>query len=333
MGITAVPGTNPTDVINANTLSAVTVGVTHATNLRGTETAFLTLTDGSSTVTSATITVPGGGGAGTFGGLNCSSLLDGGINLSMTVIDEAGNATVSAPVALTKDTVAPAPPTMAHVRNAGTNPIDVINAASVGTVGVDVTFGSGSVASDTATVTISDGVNPDLSVGTGAASAGAGTLTFGTVNAAGLNEGPIALSITVTDTNLNAVTTAGMTAAKDTQAPAAPTSAVISATSSNPTNFINAASEAAVQVDVMLPASYGVLVLEGRFPCAIIQLKGAEGEPELGYLLSDFENKQENVVVLIWQNEKQGYLEVIYDRADVKGVLLMPCAKRSIIHR
>ena len=87
-------------------------------------------------------------------------------------------------------------------------------------VSVNVTLGSGSIASDTVTVTLSDGTHTVS--GTTAASAGAGTVTVGGLNASSLSDGNVSVTSTSADLAGNVSTQRTTTVTKDTVAPTTP---------------------------------------------------------------------------------------------------------------
>jgi large repetitive protein len=85
---------------------------------------------------------------------------------------------------------------------------------------VDVTLSSGSLASDTVTVTLSDGTHAVTR--TTAASAGSGTVTVSGLDASALSDGTVAVTATSTDRAGNVSTQRSTTVTKDTVAPSTP---------------------------------------------------------------------------------------------------------------
>ncbi|MAG57943.1 MAG: hypothetical protein CMJ83_16790, partial [Planctomycetes bacterium] len=254
----AVTGSNPANVINSTTETAAQFDITYDGSMTGTETAILRLTGPTggepTTVEIGPIAVPASGGPFSWIA-DTSKLADGAMILQIQITDPSGNKTTFTGTGATKDTAAPASVTGAFVAAGGMNAVNVINSNSVGAVQVDVSFDSSSVATDTVTVTLTQGASM-VTTGSMAAPAGAGTLNFTAINTSALTEGLVTVTVDVVDTNLNTSTTPGTAALKDTQAAAAPTASFIVQGANNPANVINSNNSAAVQVQVDYPASW-----------------------------------------------------------------------------
>ena len=124
----------------------------------------------------------------------------------------SGNA--AAPVVLRTLTVMDA-----RVRNGAVH--DQITGSSCASVGGEVSFGAGSLSTDTFEVTLTDQTGASASSTSFAATDGVGVATFGGINACGLKDGTIAVTVTVSDgSSLGAMT--GTPAAKNTSTLAAP---------------------------------------------------------------------------------------------------------------
>lgn len=243
---------NAASVINLASQTAVQAESNLDASMAGDETLVLTFTDaGAATVVVPMVTAPLGGGLQNFAGNDLSGLADGTITLSLDLTDPAGNTTTFAGTNALKDVAPPTAPTSARVVVSGTNPIDFINAATAGATQVDVTFGT-SDPTDQVTVSLADGVGNITTppMGSGA------TVSFPGLLAAGLADGPVTLTGTVTDTQGNTTNFTGTMATKDTVAPASPTMAVVPSGANNPVGFINTATQGSVAVDVDVPASY-----------------------------------------------------------------------------
>jgi len=120
-------------------------------------------------------------------------------------------------VTATADATAPTVGSVA-LANGGGNGNAYVNAANASSISVNVTLPAGSLATDTVTLTVSNGASSVTT--TRAGSNGAGTIAFNGVNVSGLGDGTLTISAKATDAagNLGAATSAGVT--KDTIAPA-----------------------------------------------------------------------------------------------------------------
>lgn len=112
--------------INRANVSAVTIGGTAEAG----STVTLSLTDGVPADTITRTAVATSGGTWSFSSVNAVGLSDGQVTLSATSTDAAGNTSTSAPVNITKDTIAPA-----IAVTAVTNPISQGNQASTAASG------------------------------------------------------------------------------------------------------------------------------------------------------------------------------------------------------
>jgi hypothetical protein len=162
---------------------------------------------------------------------------------------------LDSPVAsATADSTPPSTPTAVALANGGGTGNAYINAANVGSVSVSVTLPAGSLASDTVTVTLTNGASSVSK--TGAASAGAGTVTVSGINASSLADGTITISATSTDLAGNVSTTRTATAPKDTAAPGAPT-ANYTDNNNNTADVISGNAEAGASIRIMQTAPSG----------------------------------------------------------------------------
>src|SRR5207244_3837524 len=135
------------------------------------------------------------------------------ITATIAVSDTAGNTASGTGDTSTKDTTADAAPTASIAINDGEDRKNVAE-------GNGVSHTVGGIDGDaSATVTFSDGVNPDgivTSLGNGAHSGDLGSPT----------DGPITATIAVSDTAGNTASGTGDTSTKDTTADAAPTASI-----------------------------------------------------------------------------------------------------------
>ena len=238
-------------VINVSSLTSVQVDVVWPAGADATDAATVTLADGvNPDVTSGSLSA--NPGATVSYTLDATTLGDGAITVTVNLLDINGNANTFAGTVAVKDTAPPLAPTFAAAASGASNPADFINMTTVSTVQIDVTWPAGSGASDTATVTLDDSVNPVVTSSSMVATPG--TTSSYTVDASSLNEGAIAISVSVTDPLGNTTTFSGTAATKDTVAPLAPTAANVAAGAMNSINAVTAASEANVMVDVTFAA-------------------------------------------------------------------------------
>ncbi|WP_306533066.1 hypothetical protein [Geobacter sp.] len=140
---------------------------------------------------------------------------------TLTLGSNGGNAKVSlscnavAPMELQTSTVMGA-----RVKN-GTV-YDQITDSSCAAVGGEVSFGEGSLSSDTFVVTLTDQTGKSVSSASFAATQGAGTATFSGIAACGLKDGTISVTVTVTRGGSVLCTMTGTPAVKNTSTLAAP---------------------------------------------------------------------------------------------------------------
>jgi hypothetical protein len=121
----------------------------------------------------------------------------------------------------TADATPPAQPTSAALANGGGAGNAYVNAANAGSVSVAVGLPAGSVASDTVTVTVSNGASS--ATATMAATAGAGMVTLTGLNVSSIADGTLTITATSTDAAGNVSPVRTTTVTKDTgiAAPAA----------------------------------------------------------------------------------------------------------------
>jgi Bacterial Ig domain len=135
------------------------------------------------------------------------------------VLDSLDSTTVSA----TADATAPGQPTAIALANGGGAGNAYVNSGNSSNLSVSVTLPSGSLATDTVQLTVSNGASNVTA--TQAGSAGAGTITFTGLSVAGLGDGTLTFSARSTDLAGNVSGTSTSTAPKDTAAPGAPSAA------------------------------------------------------------------------------------------------------------
>jgi hypothetical protein len=232
--------------VNNATKSSVSLDVVVPAGSLASDTVSLSVSDGSHAPVTATLPATSGAGTVHFTGVDLSGLDDGSLSLSATSTDAAGNPSSAASGSATKDTVAPNAPSSVSVVSGG----GYVNDATKSSVSLDVVVPAGSLASDTVSLSVSDGTNPAVTA-TQAATSGAGTVHFTGIDLSGLADGSLSLSATATDAAGNPSSAATGSATKDTVAPDAPTAASVVSGG----GFINNATKSSVNVDVTVPAT------------------------------------------------------------------------------
>jgi hypothetical protein len=121
----------------------------------------------------------------------------------------------------TADATAPTLPSAVLLANGGGQANQYINLANRASVSVSVQLPATSLASDTVTVTLSNGAQSVSK--TAPATAGTGTVTISGIDASALADGTITISATASDAAGNVSAARSTTAPKDTVAPGMPT--------------------------------------------------------------------------------------------------------------
>jgi hypothetical protein len=222
---TAAPGVASLSVpayINSTNVTAVPVSGTAEPG----STVSLTIRDaGSAHTVTAETTASGTGSWSITPGLG--TLNQGAVSYSATVTDPAGNTGPATTVTATKDTIAPATPTLsvpAYVNNANVTAVPVSGTAEAGSSLTLTVTDAGTAHTVTATTTAS----------------GTGAWSFTALNLSTLNQGTVTYSAAATDTAGNTASPAVATGTKDTVAPVAP--------GLNAPPYVNSATAASVQV-------------------------------------------------------------------------------------
>jgi hypothetical protein len=191
-----------------NSANVAAVPVTGTAEAGGT--VRLTVTDNRGGSNAVTVTTTASGTGAWSLSPNLSTLNQGVVTYKATVTDAAGNTGTTTTTTATKDTIAPAAPTLtvpAYVNNANVAAVPVSGTAeSGGTVALTVTD-AGSAHTVTASTTVS----------------GAGAWSFSTLNLSALNQGTLTYSATALDAAGNPGTATTASGTKDTVAPSAPT--------------------------------------------------------------------------------------------------------------
>ncbi|MEZ6196225.1 MAG: FG-GAP-like repeat-containing protein [Planctomycetota bacterium] len=253
MAVVPMGAMNPAGFVTAATEPSAQIDVSFGASSAATDSVFVDVVDGSmGTVTSMAQAAPSGAGTSNFTGLDLSSLAEGSLTITATVRDAAGNeATVGG--SATKDTVIVAV-TSAAIPAAAGNAENGISATNLTTVSVDVAFDAAADGTESATVVIEDGSMNTVSYGSQSIPMGGGTVSFGPMDATGLTDGMITITVTTIDPSGNSVDTV-VNGVKDVSAPAMASAAAIPSTATNnPADFVNIATDGGARVDVTLGA-------------------------------------------------------------------------------
>ena len=174
--------------VNSSNVTSTNVDVNVPSSSLGTDKVFLSIDDGTGlhTVNAQASGLPGGGPIH-FTNLNLQLLADGPITISSYTENSAGDSqTVSTTV--TKDTVAPDAPTSVALQN-GTGDGSWINASTVGGVYAQVGLDANSLATDTVSVTFSDGTTTTAAATASPAGGAQAAFSVGGVDASSLADG------------------------------------------------------------------------------------------------------------------------------------------------
>jgi prepilin-type N-terminal cleavage/methylation domain-containing protein len=180
------------------------------------------------------------------GSVTCSGLPCGGGIPTATVTPTGTQSTSTIQTTTGSAPAAPAGIVLANGGGTGNTYIDLGNVTSLN---IDVSLGSTSLASDTVTLTVSDGSTN--CGGSAAATPGAGIVHFLNLNCQALADGTINVIAVASNTN-GSSSGIGIQPIKDTSTPAAPTSITLTNGQGQASNYINNSTKAAVGLSVTL---------------------------------------------------------------------------------
>lgn len=224
---------NAIDTINLSSFMAVEVHVQLPATYDGTEQVVVRLADLQGTMLiSGMLPAPAGGGLLSFDSLDTTGLTDGPVGLTVDVTDPNQNQDSYAGTSALKDTVLPAIPTSAGVVAGAGNAADTINIASQAGAEVVVNLPPSYQGDELVSVSMHDGASPPVLSALLFAPAGGGPLSFSGLDASGLNDGQIGVSVHLVDIGGNELDSLGTPTLKDTQAPMADGAAVLPTTAS-----------------------------------------------------------------------------------------------------
>jgi len=247
---------NSANVVNSLSINSVEMSVDYNGAPVGDESVNFNVTSSGGGTFQMTTNPNVGDGVRSYAGndFGAVGMQDGNLTLSGDISDPAGNLVTFAGTPAIQDTASPADPDNAFVAGSGSNPINVINAASANAADVTVTFSTFDVA-DQVTVTLQDTVGTSVTAGPISSAAGVG---FTGIDTTGLIEGTVTVEVSVSDANGNPASVFNGTAAiKDITAPDAVTSAnVLASGMGNNADWVSADSQGSVDIRVVLPSSY-----------------------------------------------------------------------------
>lgn len=210
---------NSANIINQNNKNAAVVDVSLPASSQSSDTVWVELSDGTTTV-SGSVAASSGAGTVTVNSINASTLNEGNIQIKARTQDQMGNySNYLTGTAATKDTnIYQA--TAAAVKAGTSNGANIINSFNKSTVGVEVNLPNSALNSDLVTIKLSDGTNNKEA--TAAGITGGGILTINNIDASSLQDGSITVSVKTQDSagNLSGWFSA-TSASKDTILPTA----------------------------------------------------------------------------------------------------------------
>ncbi len=228
------------EVVNGDQASSVPV-VVHLADPEAGERVHVEITGGEKTADAS----EDASGAATTVDVDTSDLPDGQLTGTAWAVDEAGNVSqTTQPFTIRKDTSAPAGAVSIRVAGGEANPVNYVNAASAGAVVAIVRFGETSDSSDEISISVGGfTVHRD---------GGDDTYFVGPFDMSDRPDGPVPLSVRVTDSAGNASTVTDK-AVKDTVAPAPPTSFTVPETSENGPGVVNSFTQSSALFQATFP--------------------------------------------------------------------------------
>lgn len=245
---------NNPSVINSSSAGSVSVLLSLDRAATVGDTASVVLGTSPNAIGPFSVTAVGGEMQLTVSGIDASTLPDGLIDVSASIIDASQNSSIAVGTQALKDTVAPAAAVSGVVAAGAQNPQGSINIATFASVEVAVTVLPDTDANRTVQVLLTDGSATVVSSAQTAPTAG-GVVSFTGLNTTVLTDGPISVVLNVNDGANNGTQSFGPNATKDTQI-AGPTSAFIAMTSINPAHWANRLSSANVAATVTVPMNF-----------------------------------------------------------------------------
>ncbi|MEE9392908.1 MAG: beta-propeller fold lactonase family protein [Planctomycetota bacterium] len=252
----AAGASNNQNEVNLSNVALTFFDIIWPSGLAGNEQGFIELlSSGGGTLTLGPIAVPTNGGSAQIGPFDLTTLPDGTIAAVVNIDDPAGNRSPFTAPTFTKDTNSVVAPSSAFVQGSGVNAQDVINSFTVNGVVCEISLPATYIGTESVFVILSDISNPNVQSAPQLAPNGGGTMAFTGIDVSSLDDGPIALSISIDDGS-GPIVFAGDPATKDTTLSSAPSAINVAMTAQNPLNFVNATTAGAATISVQIPADY-----------------------------------------------------------------------------
>jgi large repetitive protein len=173
------------------------------------------------------------------------------------------------------DATPPGKPSSVTFTNGGGSGGAYINRGNVSSVNVSVSLASGWLATDTVTLTLSNGG----ATVTKTANPSSGTVTFSGIDTSGLGDGTVTMTATSTDAAGNVSAAQSTSAPKDTGAPSAPSASYVD-NSGTTADQITGTAEANASISISGTGSYGGSANgSGAFTIAVAATHGTNGHP------------------------------------------------------
>jgi hypothetical protein len=173
------------------------------------------------------------------------------------------------------DATPPGQPSSVALANGGGAGGAYINNGNAGSLSVSVALASGWLATDTVTLTLSNGGGTV----TKTANPSSGTVTFSGINVTSLGDGGVTITATSTDAAGNVSTAQSVGVAKDTAPPAAPSATYVD-NSGTAADRITGTAEANASISISGTGSYGGSADgSGAFSIAVAAVNGSNGHP------------------------------------------------------
>ena len=182
----------------------------------------------------------------------------------------------SATATATADATPPGQPSGISLANGGGAGNAYVNSANAGSLSVNVNLPAGSLATDLVTLTLANGASSVTR--TASATAGAGTVTFSSINVAGLGDGTVTISATSTDAAGNVSSAAAAGFAKDTVAPGAPSASYVDNVNTAADVIIGTAE---ANASIAIQGGFGGSANgSGSFSINVTAIHGSNGHPQ-----------------------------------------------------
>ncbi|HGY90648.1 MAG TPA: hypothetical protein ENK43_05685, partial [Planctomycetes bacterium] len=242
-------GSRPVDTVNLMNVQGASLTYTLSAEAGPEETLFVSISDGTQSVTATPVPVPSGG-SGTLAAVDLSALSDGSLTVTARVEDDHGNVSPAFSHILQKDTLAPGLAALALPAGPA-NGAGIINAATVQGALFEADLSGDVSAGDLVDLTLSDGTASSALTAT---AVGPGALSLPPLDASLLPDGALTATARARDTAGNVSPDVVLPVTKDTTAPAAPLSVFVPSSGLNPAGYVNQSTTSSATLSVNLPA-------------------------------------------------------------------------------